>query len=648
MYKKRGQATILILLGIVVLSLVVGVYFTRDYILKSELERLTEKTLVVPKQAESVRDYVMSCVQQVTADSVDLIGQRGGFFEFPGDNIPFGPYNQFSNSLEVVRGLKIPYWYYKTANNLDKLQILNEDQIGNNIEGYVNEQLRVCVGTFDVFKRSGYKINSGLIESEVEILDNNVLFGISFPVHMEIKDFEFDFTEFYSKVDKPLGELYDIARGIFNYENGKYFLEEKTIDMMVSYDEIPLTGESFSCGAVNIWNKNTIVNDFKRILSSNIPSLKILGTEHGLTEEEKEYFEVDIGSVESDVDINFMYSNSWPFYLESLQEEDGILKGESIGGGSGNKLMNMVQQFFCYNNYHFVYNIKYPVLILLEKDDYVFQFSTMVVIDRNLPRQNIIEPLDIPVVEDKEYCENKQFNLFVDVYDEFGYDVNDADISYRCINHVCELGKSTGNSLNSLVMPCVGGSVFVSKEGYNTGSTQVDTTEDASVSVVVKEIKELDVSVEVLRGGSGELRDGETVYLTLTNEEDDYGASVVYPSQDTIELISGNYKANIYMIKEGSVTVPGREVEHCVKVPKSGLGVFIGATETKCVSTKIPSVELDNVISGAAEFEFTIDMYDLKNKVVFYVPYEGTPKNFDELSKIKSEVGRDYVYPKFS
>lgn len=648
MYKKRGQATILILLGIVVLSLVVGVYFTRDYILKSELERLTEKTLVVPKQAESVRDYVMSCVQQITAEAVDMIGQRGGFFEFPGDSIPFGPYNQFSNSLEVVRGLKIPYWYYKTANNLDKIQILNEDQIGNNIEGYVNEQLRVCVGTFDAFKRSGYEINSGLIESEVEILDNNVLFGINFPVHMEIKDFEFDFTEFYSKVDKPLGELYDLARGIFTYENGKNFLEEKTIDMMVIHDEIPLTGESFDCGVVPIWSKVNVVENFKDILTVNIPAIKILGTEHGLTEEERKYLEIDVGSVDKDISVDFMYSSRWPLHLESLQDEGGILKGESIGGNTGNKLMGMVKQFVCYTNWHFVYNIKYPVLVMLEKDDYIFQFATMVVIDRNEPRQNLVVPLEAPIIEDTKFCDNKQFKLDVDVYDDFGNPIGDVDLSYKCINHICDLGKTSGNFFSDLVMPCVGGSVLANKDGYFTGSTQVDTMSDVGVSVSLKKISNLKVNVEVLRGGSGSLREDETVYITLINEDDDYSASVIYPSQNTVELISGNYRANIYMIKEGSATIPGREVENCIEVPSGGIGTLVGATDTKCITTKIPSVDLDNVVSGAAEFDFSVDAHELRSEVTFYVPYQGTPRTFDDLSQISSEVNKDYVYPKFN
>lgn len=641
MYKKRGQATILILMGLVVLGLVAGVYFTKDYVLKSKLERQSEKTLVVPRQAEGVKNYVVSCIEQVTNEAVDLAGQRGGYIEIPGDVIPYGPYNKFSNSLEVLPGLRVPYWYYKQANNVDKLQILNLNQIGNNVKNYIDEQLRVCVGDFSVFK--GYKINPGLIDSEVEIQNNNILFGIKFPIHMEIKDFKFDFKEFYSKIDKPLGELYDISKGIFNYENGKNFLEEKTIDIMVAYEEIPTSGESTSC-VPPVWNKFKVIEDLKKGLLVNIQSLKLKDSNYVLSDKSKEYYEIDIGSV-GNIDANFMYSERWPFELEVEPEDNSILKAESATAGLGS-LRGIVESFGCLSSWHFVYSIKYPVLVVLSKDDYTFQYSTMVVIDRNEPRENIQIPGIVPSI-DKRYCENKQYNLYVSVYDDSGSPVNDVDISYQCINHLCELGKSVGNYFNGLVMPCSNGFVIANKEGYHTSKTQVSTVFDGSASIVMEKYRELNVGVEVLRAGSGELRQEEDVYITLLNEEEDYGVSIVYPDVNNIKLIPGDYKANIYMMTSSEgIKVPAKEVENCVRIPKKGfMGVF-GATEIKCTTTEIPSMELDNVITGMVEYDFSISKDDLnKNKIIFYVPYQGLPKSYDELSKLE---GGEIVYPKFS
>lgn len=647
MYKKRGQATIVILLGIVIIGLVFGVYFSRDYILKSNLERMSEKTLIVPKQAESFRDYVVSCVKQVSEQAVDLAGQKGGYTEIPGDSIPLGIYNKFSNNLDVLPNLNVPYWYYRMPNGIDKYQILNLDQIGKNIEDYTNEQLRACVGDFALFKKQGYKVNPGLIKTSVEIGNDNIIFGIVFPIHIEIKDFKFDFSEFYYKSEKPLGELYDIARAIFNYENGKYFLEEKTIDAMVSSEQIPMTGESFECSAP-IWDKFVITEGLKRILTYNIPSIKIKNTDYLIQNKEREYYEVDVGADNPDLSVNLMYSNRWPFEIEVSPEENGILKGESISSNLG-RLRSIVESFVCYNSWHFVYNIKYPVLVIVNKNDYTFQYAMMTVIDRNEPRKSSVTPISIPDV-DTRFCDNKQSNIAVSVYDENGNAVNGADISYKCINHLCSLGSTAGNIFTGLVMPCGNGFAIANKDGYNTGMSQVSTMQDSSVSITMKKYQNINVNAEVLRGGSGSLKENEKVYITLTNNLDDYGVTIIYPDIKNVKLIPGDYKVSMYMIKDSSdkITIPEKEVEHCVEIPKKGFTSIFGATETKCVNTKIPSIELDRVITGAADFDISISNAQLSTgKITFFVPYQGIPTQYEDLYKISSTVGENFVYPRF-
>ena len=648
MAQKRGQASIIILLGIVVVSLVAGVYFSRDYIFKSEWERLSERSLVVPRQAEDVKTFVMSCIEQAGEKAVDLVGQQGGYVSVPGDPIPFGIYNQFSNSLEVVGSLRVPYWYYKSSNNIDQYKIPNLEQIGRNIEGYASDQLRVCLGTFDYFKKQGYKINPGLIKTQAEIQKDKILFKINFPLHIELKDFKFDFKEFYYKSEKPLGALYDTARGIYNYENGKYFLEDKTVDIMVSSDKIPLTGEVFDC-STPIWSKYDVINNLKRLLTYNIQSLKVKDTNYDLLNKDRDYFEVDVGAADQNLNVNFIYSERWPFELEVSGDEGGILKAENAGSGLGS-LKSMVESLICYSSWHFVYNIKYPVLVVLNKNDYTFQFATMVVVDRNEPRKNFVTPLESPPM-DERFCENRQYGLTVSAYDYFGSPVSDVDLSYKCISNICDLGKTSGNLWTGEVMPCGNGFIVANKEGYHTSYTEASTLGDSSMSITIKKYSDLNVNVQVLRGGSGELREDETAYISLFNEEDNYRTSIVYPSMKTIKLIPGDYDVSLYIIKQSDkgISVPGREVQNCVDVPTKGVGGVFGATEEKCFTTKIPSMTLNQVISGAADFRMTVNAADLeRGRVEFYIPYQGVPQKYEDLLSLSNEVGEGFVYPKFS
>jgi hypothetical protein len=119
----------------------------------------------------------------------------------------------------------------------------------------------------------------------------------------------------------------------------------------------------------------------------------------------------------------------------------------------------------------------------------------------------------------------------------------------------------------------------------------------------------------------------------------------------TIKLIPGDYDVSLYIIKQSDkgISVPGREVQNCVDVPTKGVGGVFGATEEKCFTTKIPSMTLNQVISGAADFRMTVNAADLeRGRVEFYIPYQGVPQKYEDLLSLSNEVGEGFVYPKFS
>ena len=104
------------------------------------------------------------------------------------------------------------------------------------------------------------------------------------------------------------------------------------------------------------------------------------------------------------------------------------------------------------------------------------------------------------------------------------------------------------------------------------------------------------------------------------------------------------------MIKDSKdkIKIQAKEVEHCYDIPKGGITGIFGATEEKCVTTEVPGIELERVITGAVEFDMVIGKADLRNKIKFYVPYQGMPQKIEDLYKLTSTVGEGFVYPKFS
>jgi len=102
------------------------------------------------------------------------------------------------------------------------------------------------------------------------------------------------------------------------------------------------------------------------------------------------------------------------------------------------------------------------------------------------------------------------------------------------------------------------------------------------------------------------------------------------------------------VIKTGApIKIPGRTIETCVDIPKGGIGMFFGQTEQKCTETKIPDIELENLVTGGSEFEWTVDKNDLytADYVKFYIRTRATPTSLTEVSNIN--LNEEVLLPVF-
>ena len=72
----------------------------------------------------------------------------------------------------------------------------------------------------------------------------------------------------------------------------------------------------------------------------------------------KEYFEVEISDIPSNQKVRFLNSQNWTYSFEVNPSEESIMIANPVGNQQGMGILG-----FCYVPYHFVYNIKYPVLV---------------------------------------------------------------------------------------------------------------------------------------------------------------------------------------------------------------------------------------------------------------------------------------------
>jgi hypothetical protein len=251
----------------------------------------------------------------------------------------------------------------------------------------------------------------------------------------------------------------------------------------------------------------------------------------------------------------------------------------------------------------------------------------------NQPKENKLAGEGITIIP--ELCQNR---LAIETVNTFSYDengrvipLNNVSLSFKCIKTTCDMGKVIRDSITAQFPQCVNGLLIAGKEGYHTAKYTMSTNfNDQEVSVVLEKYMNFSLNISVIEkdGKIRSLEKGETVIVEMKNDEKAHSVNLVYPAQETINLLEGDYSAKLSLFEEGSFTITGKKVTQCMDIPQSGLFGFLGFTEQKCMDFETPSLELEQVFGGGAEFSASISRGKSLN---MYLLKTDAPKSADNL-----------------
>ena len=389
--KKRGQITIFIAAGLVLLIVVTLFLYVRNATVIKEPEIL--QPTYIP-----LKDFVESCLQQNLDKAIALVGQNGGFIYFP-DFINNNA--DASLSLSPFAEFKNPYWWFDGFNNVPS-QAYVEEQI--NI--YVERNLDSCLNNFADFGNELKVIVLDEKKATTHLNFEDTSVDLELPLKIESLTGEepTKISKFSASIPVRLKRARDIAEALMTAENTDAFLEEKTIDLIALDDEdrLPYGGIEFKCGK-KVWKVSEVVARLKKLLRVNLPYIRIVG----LKEKEDTYvpipaafnvadtynnsyyqyhyiWDINIPSVE-DMHIGITYDEKWPMDIYIRPNENMVyLESNSEKG------FNLLS-FFCMNIWHFTYDIMYPVLVTVADKEtdthnaYNFNFAFKVSINHNQP-----------------------------------------------------------------------------------------------------------------------------------------------------------------------------------------------------------------------------------------------------------------------
>ncbi|MBU0536318.1 MAG: hypothetical protein KKE20_05095 [Nanoarchaeota archaeon] len=204
MTTKRGQVTVFIIIGIILLAIISAVYYSVSR--GSQVDVSDEVTI----DTSSLSSFVTTCAKQTAQDAVIYTGQRGGLFTGISDIMPL------SGDYYIYNGIAIPYYFYEGED-----KSLTEDDIKATLQQYMNTYLPRCTSGFQVFKQQGYIVEEGEISSTATLAEEQVIFDIQYPITLIKGDSRDSESAFNAKVNVMLPNIISAVNQYINDQNGK-------------------------------------------------------------------------------------------------------------------------------------------------------------------------------------------------------------------------------------------------------------------------------------------------------------------------------------------------------------------------------------------------------------------------------------------
>jgi hypothetical protein len=476
---RKSQVTIFVILGIILAICTALIFY---------IEGLDKPNPVAnPPIKSEVELYASECLKIKAEEAISLIGIQGGYIKHDSEEtkaissalralndskdasaLAGSPTFFDSGYLPMYGGkLLLPYWYYQDEFGFDqtKMPPLYKSYDGDNsiqfqIENYISENIGSCIDGFKPFKNQGYTVkidNTSVIS--VLFTDSRVVIEMNNPVTFEMNGVSQRYETFSSEIPVRLKRVYELAKNIRDHESTDIFLERQTKNFITAYSRVDKSylppmygGMSFeSCSNRVYWLYPDVYDNFKTMLSANIPYLKVANTDYTpviITQKDapdKKDRAIRQGIMEGLViknistsnpfiQVDFAYDNNFPLELDMGTK--GILEPNSFD-------VDLIFSKFCMFEYKFFYNTKFPVLVTItdskstvDNNQFIFQFPMVVIIKDNFPRIRYSDVFGEPQEKERSLqCSEAQRQagpVTISVKDDKGVAIENARVLFQC------------------------------------------------------------------------------------------------------------------------------------------------------------------------------------------------------------------------
>lgn len=192
--QKRGQVTIFIVLGIVVILAAVVLVFMISS--GNDQNYDAEGKVITDPEVKNVDSFIRDCLLKSSQEALFYLGYTGG-------NVGYFPKSFSYDSYDVA------YYYYEGVSYMPSYEDVTDNILGK----YVEQNIVECINDFDDFEN--LKIEYVNPVTDVVIAQESVVFKINFPVSVFRGGQKIDLgPEFRSEINARLKDMLDITNNI--------------------------------------------------------------------------------------------------------------------------------------------------------------------------------------------------------------------------------------------------------------------------------------------------------------------------------------------------------------------------------------------------------------------------------------------------
>lgn len=528
--RKRGQVTIFIIVGVIILIAFIAIFAIRSYVTQSRITEVSRPAVEdIPTEFEPIRVFTENCLDIVGERALIRLGQQGGYI-YPEEwsGLDFDEENPTDADGLAFPGseLKIPYWWYNVQANDGNAIVLSRNnqptivEMEGDLARYIDLELTGCLDGYASFEPQGFKVEEGVVDSQVEIVPGRVKFLVRHPLNIQKDRTQSKLENFYVEIPVDLVHIYEIASLVTEVEQNSTFLENQMLNLINMYSDVdenslpPMTAQTFAAGSIVTWRKDEVKENLKSVLMNYIPFLRYYqsrnyfsynfpDTEPGKFQERVYNDMVLPLSGAEDLEVRFQYLDIWDIFFD-MNTEGELIEPSSI-------TVDLYVRDFSWQRYHNLYDISYPVFISLyspeafDGEGYYFNFA----LESNLRNNQPVEADQslLPLVSSSEqslFCNTNQRNsgnITVQVIDKYSREpLAGAGIIFSAGDENCNIGLTDANGIYTGQFPiAIGGIVSATKEGYLMTSDLLDTELHESGSASLELWKLQPISIGALK-----------------------------------------------------------------------------------------------------------------------------------------------------